>query len=81
MYDTAVTWRTNFIRFVEEDHGVLIKSTWYYYVDDKTGTKNYIGSNSGDFPISKDRALQAFNEMKNQTMNGQVCGDNSRRKL
>jgi hypothetical protein len=61
MYDTSVTWRSNFIRFLEEKVSGIISYNTFYFVDDKTGTKNYIGSDSGDTRITRERALESFN--------------------
>lgn len=64
MNETTVSWRSNFIKFVEEEKGVLLKFHSFYFTDEKTNTKTCIGSDSGDYPVTKERAIKAFNEMK-----------------
>lgn len=57
------------MRFEKEDHGFITWETWYYFIDDKTGTKLFLGSNSGDHSVSEDRAKMAYEEEKTKVLN------------
>ncbi|CDW82309.1 ricin b lectin [Stylonychia lemnae] len=69
MYDTAVNWRAGFIRFQKTDHTVILHDIEFFFIDDKTGTKTSLGSDSGDFPVSESRAREAYEAEKDKVLN------------
>ncbi len=64
MYNTAMNWRSGFIKFVKEDKSFIIHDIWFYFVDEKTGTKKMLGSDSGRDAISESRAREAYESEK-----------------
>ena len=69
MYSTAMKWRSDLIKFVKEDHSFVDHETWYYFVDEKTGTKKYLGTSRGTHYITEDRAEDAYEAEKALVMN------------
>lgn len=69
MYDTALNWRANHFRFVVEARFSITNLNWFYLVDDKTGDKIFLGSDSGDTAISESRARLGYEDEKNKVLN------------
>lgn len=43
MYNTAMNWRSGFIKFKKEDRSFIAHTIWFYFIDEKTGTKKWLG--------------------------------------
>ena len=69
MYNTAMNWRSNFIRFQKEDKSFILHDIWFYFIDDRTGTKLFLGSDSGHDAIDESRAREAYEAEKAKIMN------------
>ncbi len=69
MYSTAMKWRSDFIKFVKEDKSFIDHETWYYFVDGKTGTKKYLGTDRGTNYITEERAKEAYESERAKVMN------------
>ena len=69
MYSKAVEWRSSLTKFEIEKFGLILQGRTFYFVDDKTGVKSEIGTDTGSFPISESRAREAFEEMRQNVLN------------
>eukprot|EP00347_Sterkiella_histriomuscorum_P001752 403370824 len=69
MFDTAVKWREGFIRFEVQDKSFIIKDHWFYFVDERTDTHMFLGSDSGDYRKSEQECRVSFQTEKDKIMN------------